>query len=80
MHFTKFGRFLGNIMAMKITADTDDFLENCFHIQKGCQFPIRIASFKWGSRELFFIGLEGQKPKGSSGAYDHLHLEKTSFL
>ncbi len=56
------------------------FWQTVFIFQKGCPLIIRIACFIWGSRELFFIGLEGQKPAGSSGGYDHLPLEKLSYI
>jgi hypothetical protein len=34
MHIKKFRRFSGNFLAMAITAATDNFLANCFHILK----------------------------------------------
>ncbi len=44
-------------------------------------FTTRIASFIWGSRELFSqIGREVKKPRGASGITPFFLLEKLSYI
>jgi hypothetical protein len=55
MHFKIFCRFLCTFSAMAISTATDNFLANCFYIQKGCPFTERTAIFIRGSRNLHYI-------------------------
>jgi hypothetical protein len=58
---------------MAITAATDNFLANCFHVVKGLSIYYQNCKFVWGGlRNFFFFGLELQKPAGSTVGLIHL--------
>ncbi len=74
-------RFSGVFWQWQLLQLQTNLLKTVFIFQKGSPLCTRIASFKWWSRELFFlIGLEVQKPAGSSVGNAHLPLEKLSYI
>jgi hypothetical protein len=67
---------------MVITAATDNFLTNFFHILKGLLIYYQELQVSYGvlGNVFLIIGPEVQKPRLSSGGYDHLPLEKTTSI
>jgi hypothetical protein len=53
--FIKICPFSDTFLAIKINAATDNFLANCFHIQKGLSIYYQNCKFSAGSKELFLF-------------------------